>query len=536
MFSKRCPEPNYEQYPNHYFPNMPICTLIEHQNSCNHCLIEVMQRQIDEYFKTVSASISNLRLNIEKLEQQHSNDKLDSLIDEMAKNYVEVSNSNSTHMMDYLHNSDAEQASQFSSDSGIEREDVSRHFESMLAEMNMHGDMNEIDGAANSMSGAEDDDDDDDNDGIDLIRIEDVEEEVVWLSFSNETIHISNEQCACTTSKENDEKVVQEGSESTLLVSAQVVLRIFLNFLGRNEQITETYSSSFISNNDIQNEIIDKGHRTSTDHEENAFSPKQIDKRKLDAENYSVMKRSRVVEVLKTFDTSSIEHKPMNRKSLRSKEIQQTTPGDRYNLRRRESLPKFDRRTSYEKGEQLCVALSTNLTFTEQQLNSLKDLGFQLVDGNSQVDVFVANSVGGTKEFFACLARGVPIVNSLWIDAVLKTRKTQPFAKFCLKDKYNEKRYNFKLKESIRRAKLEGIFNDYKVYCTNETVQSLKNLLVTAGAEVIDTYNNPSNDLLIVVAQKQKENYEDLRKFGYNVVSEKWVLFAILRQQLDLDT
>ncbi|CAF0997731.1 unnamed protein product, partial [Didymodactylos carnosus] len=39
-------------------------------------------------------------------------------------------------------------------------------------------------------------------------------------------------------------------------------------------------------------------HWASTDHEENAFSPKQIDKCKLDAENYSVMKRSRVVEVL----------------------------------------------------------------------------------------------------------------------------------------------------------------------------------------------------------------------------------------------
>ncbi|CAF3337781.1 unnamed protein product [Rotaria sp. Silwood1] len=186
------------------------------------------------------------------------------------------------------------------------------------------------------------------------------------------------------------------------------------------------------------------------------------------------------------------------------------------------------------------IALSSHLNFDQSHLDTLRKLGFEIMDESCQVDALVVDRIRRTKKFFMCLARGAHILSPTWIETMIKENRYLPYEKYYLQDTNAETRYGFQLRESVRLAKQHPIFENYKIFCTKDTsppYDDLKDIIEAAGGKFIEkiNLNKPGKDLVCIVAQVHKNEYEDLCKKGVPIVSEEFALSGISKQKLDFE-
>jgi hypothetical protein len=81
-----------------------------------------------------------------------------------------------------------------------------------------------------------------------------------------------------------------------------------------------------------------------------------------------------------------------------------------------------------------------------------------------------APSLVRTQKFLCALACGATIVSTDFINECIATGELPSVEKFLLKDTQNEKRFQLKLKESIKRAKdnRRHLLHGVAVYCTEQ--------------------------------------------------------------------
>ncbi|CAF1201403.1 unnamed protein product [Adineta ricciae] len=186
------------------------------------------------------------------------------------------------------------------------------------------------------------------------------------------------------------------------------------------------------------------------------------------------------------------------------------------------------------------IALSSHLNFDQNHLVTLRKLGFEIMDESCHVDALVVDRIRRTKKFFMCLARGAHILSPTWIEAMIKENRYIPYEKYYLEDTTAETRYGFQLRESVRLAKQRPIFENYKFFCSKDTsppYDDLKDIVEAAGGKFIEKINmtKPGKDLICIVAQVHKNEYEDLYKKGVPIVSEEFALSGISKQKLDFE-
>ena len=162
------------------------------------------------------------------------------------------------------------------------------------------------------------------------------------------------------------------------------------------------------------------------------------------------------------------------------------------------------------------------------------------MDESSPVDALVVDRIRRTKKFFMCLARGAHILAPTWIVTMVKENRYISYEKFYLEDTNAETRYGFQLRESVRLAKQGPIFQNRKFFCTKDTsppYDDLKDIIEAAGGKLIDKLNmsKPAKDIICIVGQTHKNEYEDLFKKGLAIVSEEFILSGISKQKLDFD-
>lgn len=187
------------------------------------------------------------------------------------------------------------------------------------------------------------------------------------------------------------------------------------------------------------------------------------------------------------------------------------------------------------------IALSSHLNFDQNHFEILRKLGFEIMDESCPVDALVVDRIRRTKKFFMCLARGAHILSPTWIEIMIKENRYIPYEKYYLEDTTAETRYGFQLRESVRLAKQRPIFENYKFFCTKDTsppYDDLKDIVEAAGGKFIEkilNMNKPGKDLICIVAQAHKSEFEELFKKGVPVVSEEFALSGISKQKLDFD-
>ncbi|CAF1197828.1 unnamed protein product [Adineta ricciae] len=187
------------------------------------------------------------------------------------------------------------------------------------------------------------------------------------------------------------------------------------------------------------------------------------------------------------------------------------------------------------------IALSSHLNFDQNHFEALRKLDFEIMDESCQVDALVVDRIRRTKKFFMCLARGALILSPSWIEAMVKENQYIPYEKYFLEDTNAETRYGFQLRESVRRAKQGPIFQNHKFFCTKDTsppYDDLKDIIEAAGGKLLEkiNMNKPSKDIICIVAQVHKNEYEDLFRKGISIVSEEFILSGISKQKLDFDS
>ena len=163
------------------------------------------------------------------------------------------------------------------------------------------------------------------------------------------------------------------------------------------------------------------------------------------------------------------------------------------------------------------------------------------MDESCKVDALVVDRIRRTKKFFMCLARGAHILSPAWIDTMVKENRYISYDKYYLEDTTAETRYGFQLRESVRLAKQGPMFENRRFYCTKDTsppYDDLKDIIEAAGGKFIDKINmsKPRKDLICIVGQTHKSEFEDLSKKGVPIVSEEFVLSGISKQKPDFDS
>ncbi|CAF4971326.1 unnamed protein product, partial [Rotaria sp. Silwood1] len=233
-----------------------------------------------------------------------------------------------------------------------------------------------------------------------------------------------------------------------------------------------------------------------------------------------------------------------NRRTAGEQQQQQTTTTNATPKRGRKSTisnEKLSEKTNSTIDRPVRIALSSHLNFDQNYIDTLRKLGFEIMDESCQVDALVVDRIRRTKKFFMCLARGAHILSPQWIETMIKENHYIPYDKYYLEDKNAETRYGFQLRESVRLAKQGLIFKNYKFFCTKDTsppYDDLKDIIEAAGGKLIEklNINKPGKDIICIVAQIHKNQYEDLFKKDIPIVSEEFILSGISKQKLDFDS
>ncbi|RKP17616.1 BRCT domain-containing protein [Rozella allomycis CSF55] len=155
--------------------------------------------------------------------------------------------------------------------------------------------------------------------------------------------------------------------------------------------------------------------------------------------------------------------------------------------------------------------------------NMIRSLGGSVVDSVDECDILCTDKIRRTVKFLCCLASGKPIVSLNWVNESKKAGKFigNP-SSFYIKDPVNEKKFDFKLSESIEQAKKTRIFNGMKFYVTKETKapqNDLKSIILSGGGEVLDNFE----ENCIVVGQSDQHpcHSEEM------IFSGTWLLLII---------
>ncbi|RDA93868.1 hypothetical protein CP533_4533 [Ophiocordyceps camponoti-saundersi (nom. inval.)] len=100
----------------------------------------------------------------------------------------------------------------------------------------------------------------------------------------------------------------------------------------------------------------------------------------------------------------------------------------------------------------------------------LRDLGIQIVQEGQNCDYLAAPKVVRTVKFLCALSRGVTVLSTDFIEAVLQSGEVPSPAEYLLEDDAAEKKYRIKLSRSEARAKSNNgrLLQGVPIYCTEK--------------------------------------------------------------------
>ncbi|KAI1848969.1 hypothetical protein JX266_005397 [Neoarthrinium moseri] len=193
----------------------------------------------------------------------------------------------------------------------------------------------------------------------------------------------------------------------------------------------------------------------------------------------------------------------------------------------------------------------------------LRDLGIAVVTDGQPCDFLVAPHVVRTVKFLRNLSKGATVLSSDWIEKCLDSGKVPPPEDYLLHDKANEKKFDFKLQNSVdRAAKNKGrLLWNVPIYCTScikNGTDSYKAIADANGA-IFLVYaarsgttikpTKPEEDegapepvyLLSTASPEEKKlwpRFEAMARQGNmepRVVASDWLLDVVMKQQVSFD-
>ena len=106
----------------------------------------------------------------------------------------------------------------------------------------------------------------------------------------------------------------------------------------------------------------------------------------------------------------------------------------------------------------------------QTDLKLVKDLGGTVTDQVAKCTVLVAEELRRTTKLLCALGRGIPIVSPHWLKQSKITKTFLDPWTYILSDVDAERKWNFILKSSLKKAGNNRLLDGYKVYATSNTL------------------------------------------------------------------
>ncbi|XP_044584137.1 mediator of DNA damage checkpoint protein 1-like [Cotesia glomerata] len=187
------------------------------------------------------------------------------------------------------------------------------------------------------------------------------------------------------------------------------------------------------------------------------------------------------------------------------------------------------------------ILFAGKYAYNDNYKQTIENFGGKVVSDSKIATVLVAKKVKRTMEFLSAICRGIPIVSLNWIQDCVENHRFVDPNKYLLKNIESEKKYNFNLKMSLKRAREKNLFEGYYFIITSgiqkKSFNQLKYLIEIAGGIV---YKNISKNLkppaMIVTCSKDEKKVQNLMKkkpnFFERVVTITFITDCIINQEI----
>ncbi|KAK1795361.1 hypothetical protein P4O66_010539, partial [Electrophorus voltai] len=185
----------------------------------------------------------------------------------------------------------------------------------------------------------------------------------------------------------------------------------------------------------------------------------------------------------------------------------------------------------------------------------VQQLGGGLAKGVADMTHLVTDKVRRTVKFLCAVARGVPIVTPDWL---AKSGTTGSFVspnEYLVKDKEQEKKFNFSLQEALRAAQEKPLLQGYEIHVTPSVkpeLPQMKEIITCCGARYLPKMpSTPKTRFkhakraplsaskvgtVVVSCEEDRALCESALSVRVPVVSAEFLLTGILQQRADTHT
>ncbi|CAK9823303.1 Mediator of DNA damage checkpoint protein 1 [Anthophora retusa] len=171
----------------------------------------------------------------------------------------------------------------------------------------------------------------------------------------------------------------------------------------------------------------------------------------------------------------------------------------------------------------------------------LTKLGASQVEEPTRCSVLVTDKVRRTVKFLCALALSVPIVSVDWLVNSGMVGHFVDLDDYILEDPVAEAKFNFKLRDSLKKAKDHKLLEGYTIVVTPNVapppISELRSIITSCNGKMLvrPPQSWPQNAVIV----SQKEDMKNAKKFlakapkTVTIQSTEFILTGILRQKLD---
>ncbi|XP_061530339.1 mediator of DNA damage checkpoint protein 1 isoform X2 [Phycodurus eques] len=170
----------------------------------------------------------------------------------------------------------------------------------------------------------------------------------------------------------------------------------------------------------------------------------------------------------------------------------------------------------------------------------LARLGGVLANGVADMNCLVTDKVRRTVKFLCAVAKGIPIVNTHWLDKSGEAGSFLSPDAYIVKDPAQEKKFNFRLQESLRLASSQPLLQGYAIHITKSVKPEpvyMKDIISCSGATFLPKMpSSRKPHTMVISCTEDWPLCLAAVSASLPVVSAEFILAGILQHKLDFET
>ncbi|XP_078073369.1 mediator of DNA damage checkpoint protein 1 isoform X2 [Mustelus asterias] len=174
----------------------------------------------------------------------------------------------------------------------------------------------------------------------------------------------------------------------------------------------------------------------------------------------------------------------------------------------------------------------------ENGMKVIEQLGGEVVESVHDSTHLVTDRIRRTVKFLCAVARGIPVVTPEWLKKCGKSSCFLSTGGFLVDDSDQEQKFNFKLAESLRKAKEQPLLQGFQVHVTSGVLpepSQMESIIQCSGANILPKMPRVYKEKTLVIScLDDLPKCKAARDAGIPIVNAEFLLTGILQQTVDL--